>query len=57
VTGTSKADASEVVAIVVKIGDPDGTIETSVPTDFVELPLDALITNLMQLLGPGLLGG
>ena len=57
VNGTSKADSSEVVAIVVKVGDPDGTIETSAPTDFVELPLDALVTNLMQLLGPGLIGG
>jgi hypothetical protein len=57
VKGTSKADASDVVELTVKIGDPDGTIETSAPTDFVELPLGALLTNLMELLGPGLIGG
>jgi len=54
--GSSTADASQSATLTVKLGDPDGSISTTAPDSFTELPLDAILQNVMQLIGQGLAG-
>ena len=58
VAGTSTTDSSQSMALTVKLGDPDGSISTEAPASFVEIPMDAIMQNVMQLfIGQDLAGG
>jgi hypothetical protein len=49
-------DATQTATITIRIGDPDGTVSTSAPASFVEVPIKTIITNVMTLIGQGLTG-
>jgi hypothetical protein len=50
-------DATQTANITIKIGSPDGTVPTTAPSTFVEIPVKSIVTNLMTLIGQGLTGG
>ncbi|MEW5991131.1 MAG: hypothetical protein AB1736_07260 [Chloroflexota bacterium] len=49
----SKTDSSQTGELTLRFRDPDGSISTDAPDDFVELPIESLVESLM---GGGLLG-
>ena len=54
VVGT--ADSTQTADITVKLSDPDGSIATTGPTTFVDVPIKTIVGNLMTLIGQGLSG-
>lgn len=43
--------------VAVVMSDPDGSIDVAAPSDYVEIPIESLVTNLMQFMGEGMFGG
>ena len=50
-------DASQAANLTVKFGSPDGTIPTTAPSTFVEIPIKTIVGHVMTLIGQGLTGG
>ena len=50
-------DATQTATMTVKFGSPDGTIPTTAPSTFVEIPIKSIVSNVMTLIGQGLTGG
>ena len=49
-------DATQAANITIKVGSPDGTVPTTAPSTFVDVPVRSIVTNLMTLIGQGLTG-
>jgi hypothetical protein len=50
-------DATQSATITIKLGSPDGTVPTTAPSTFVDVPVKTIVSNLMTLIGQGLTGG
>ena len=57
VKAASTTGTAAVGELTLRFRDPDGTIPTDAPDDFVEVPIDSLVQDLMTLMGGGLFGG
>ena len=52
----STKDATQTATLTIKLGSPDGTVPTSAPASFVDVPIKSIVTNVMKLIGQGLTG-
>jgi hypothetical protein len=57
VHGVSTSHSSQSADLIVKFGDPDGSVSLEAPAAFVDIPFNTLLGGLLQLFGPGLTGG
>jgi hypothetical protein len=57
VKAASTTGTEAVGELTLRFRDPDGTIPTDAPDDFVEVPVNSLVQDLMTLMGVGLFGG
>jgi hypothetical protein len=49
-------DATQTADFTVKLGTPDGSISTTAPGTYVDVPLKSIVSNLTKLIGQGLSG-
>ena len=50
------SNGAQTAELTLRFRDPDGSIPTDAPDDFVELPIESLVQQLMQMMGGGLFG-